>query len=127
MKGAQLSLAAGLFLTAFGGGVAMAQPAQVLVEYKFPRFAEPRAVTINYAYIAYEKEAGARVLLSRIESAANVVCGGSDGRLALDRWTRYQSCKQSAMDRAVAEIPSEEVHYMYSQKGSTLRQVAASQ
>jgi len=127
MKGAQLSLAAGLFLTAFGGSVAMAQPAQVLVEYKFPRFAEPRTVTIDYAYIAYEKEAGARVLLSRIEAAANVVCGGTDGRMPLDWRLRYRSCKQQAMDRAVAEIPSEEVHYMYSQKGSALRQVAASQ
>jgi UrcA family protein len=127
MKRAQLSLAAGLLATVLGGGMAAAQPAQVLVEYQFPKSDKLRMVTIDYAYIAYEREAGARVLLSRIESAANVVCGGNDGRMSLDRWTYYQSCKQSAMDRAVAEIPSQAVHNMYSQLRPSLRQVAASQ
>lgn len=72
-----------------------------------------RAVTVSYADLRLESQAGINTLYTRIEGAAQAVCGPNatkNGR-DLNRHREWQGCLSDAMDGAVADIN----HYGLSQ------------
>jgi UrcA family protein len=81
--------AAGL---AFAGSAAVAAP-----------HTESREVTVNYADLDLESAAGVESLYARIRSAARQVCGTAE-RNDFAAQADLRSCRQSAVDHAVAKV-----------------------
>jgi UrcA family protein len=91
--GACLTLAASLALA----GAAAAQPDEVDAS---------RSVHVNYADLNLRSDEGARVMLSRIDSAAILACGGAPDLRMLDRRALFNRCKARTFDRAVSQLHS---------------------
>lgn len=72
-------------------------------------------IAVSYADLDLSREAGARVMLSRLESAASSVCGGWPDIRRLDRVAAYRACTHKAMDGAVARLGSAKVGALYGQ------------
>jgi UrcA family protein len=64
------------------------------------------SVTVRYNDLNIGSRAGAEVLLRRIETAANSVCGGAPDIRQLSQWAGFQACRTSAVERAVAAAES---------------------
>ncbi|MFO1186545.1 MAG: UrcA family protein [Alphaproteobacteria bacterium] len=62
-----------------------------------------KSMTVSYTDLDVSQEAGAKVLLSRIQASAKKVCGPAPSS-AIDfrDKTIYQKCVQTAIDQAVA-------------------------
>lgn len=73
-------------------------------------------ISVSYADLDLSREAGARVMLSRLESAASSVCGGWPDIRRLDRVAVYRACTHKAMDGAVAQLGSMKVGALYGQR-----------
>ena len=64
------------------------------------------SVSVKYRAVSIGSPAGAQVLLKRIETAANTVCGGAPDIRLLNQWTSFEACRRSAVARAVVAVDS---------------------
>jgi UrcA family protein len=64
------------------------------------------SVTVRYGDLDIGSPAGARVLLTRIQAAADTACGRAPDIRRLDRWAYFEACRRSAVTRAVAQVGS---------------------
>ncbi|WP_167755828.1 UrcA family protein [Vitreimonas flagellata] len=65
---------------------------------------EARSVRVEYGDLNVEADAGAEVLLNRIERAAARACGANQGRRPLSERAATRACVQQAVDQAVSTI-----------------------
>ena len=77
-------------------------------------------VNVSYADLNLRSEAGAQVMMARIEDAAERVCGGAPDTRLLDRRALFNSCKAKTFDRAVRELHAPLVTAMAGDKGIQL-------
>jgi UrcA family protein len=64
------------------------------------------SVTVKYADLDLGSLARARLLLKRIEAAADTACGGAPDIRQLSQWTSFEACRGSAVARAVVAVDS---------------------
>ena len=64
------------------------------------------SVTVKYGDLNIGSQTDARVLLERIEVAANTACGGAPDIRQLNQLARFEACRTSAVARAVAAVDS---------------------
>lgn len=64
------------------------------------------SVSVKYGDLNLGSRAGAQVLLKRIETAANTVCGGAPDIRQLDQLASFDACRRSAVARAVVAVDS---------------------
>lgn len=64
------------------------------------------SVLVKYGDLNIASQAGAQVLLKRIEAAANAACGGKPDIRELSKLTRFKACRRSAVARAVVAVES---------------------
>ena len=64
------------------------------------------SVTVKYGDLNIGSPGGAQVLLSRIETAAKTVCGGAPDTRQLSQWASFETCRRSAVARAVVAVDS---------------------
>jgi UrcA family protein len=74
--------------------------------------AMPR-IAVSYADLNLKSEAGARVMLGRLQAAAASVCGGAAVSSHLDDVTAFRACTRQALDRAVSDLRSPRVSALY--------------
>jgi UrcA family protein len=77
--------------------------------------------TVSYADLNIGSPSGAAVLLERLRVAAHEVCGPAPVIGDLDQSAPYKACVKSALDGAVASVPSAALASLY---GSASMQVA---
>ncbi len=85
----QIIVASFAFATIAAAPAALAQPSDVL------------SVTVSYAGIDATSPGGAEILLRRITSAAEKVCGGEPSN-PLDRSMKFKPCVDEVTQRTVA-------------------------
>ena len=61
---------------------------------------------VTYADLNLDHQAGAEVLLHRIRSAADAVCGDRFGRMSLRQHATIRACSRAAMNKAVSDVGS---------------------
>jgi UrcA family protein len=64
------------------------------------------SVVVKYHDLNIGSPAGARMLLKRIEAAADTACGGAPDIRQLNQWASFQACRRSAVARAVVAVDS---------------------
>ena len=64
------------------------------------------SASVKYGDLDIGSPLGARVLLERIEAAANGVCGGAPDIRQLTQWASFEACRRSAVARAVVAVDS---------------------
>jgi UrcA family protein len=64
-----------------------------------------RRVIVRYDDINVREAAGARILLARIDQAADDVCGPAPDMRQLGMWESFRDCRKTAMDNAMASLP----------------------
>jgi UrcA family protein len=64
------------------------------------------SVTVKYGDLNIGSRAGAQVLLKRIDAAANIACGGEPDIRELNRVASFETCRRSAVARAVVAANS---------------------
>ena len=64
------------------------------------------SVSVKYGDLNIGSPADARVLLKRLEAAANTACGGAPDIRQLNQWTSFEACRRSAVARAVVAVDS---------------------
>jgi UrcA family protein len=74
-------------------GPAIAQPAEA-----------PMSVTVGYADLNLNSAGGARILLHRIQTAADQSCGGAPDIHALSLRTGFDHCRNDAVGQAVIRV-----------------------
>ena len=67
---------------------------------------ERNSQRVSYADLNLDHQAGAEVLLHRIRTAADAVCGDRFGRMSLRRHATIRACSRSAMNKAVSDVGS---------------------
>jgi UrcA family protein len=72
-------------------------------------------IAVSYADLDLSREAGARVMLSRLEGASSSVCGGWPDIRRVDKVMAYRACTHKAMDGAVVQLGSPRVSALYGQ------------
>lgn len=77
-------------------------------------------IVVSYSDLDLSREAGARVMLGRLESAASAVCGGWPDLHRLENLAIYRACTRKAMDGAVTELGSPRVSALYGQPAERL-------
>ena len=90
-----------------------------------PRVSTVRQVVVHFGDLDVTREAGARVLLSRLGAAARKACGGSfldirDLTAAAD----YHSCFEESMQRAVVAVDRPLVSELYDNANPAPRIIA---
>ena len=65
----------------------------------------PRQIVVSYGDINVRQASGARILLSRIDMAADNVCGPEPDMRDLGAWRSFRACRKTAMDNAMASLP----------------------
>jgi UrcA family protein len=78
-----------------------------------PAVDAPMQVKLKFADLDLATDVGARVLLRRIEAAAELICGDPRGLLPLNRLVRVQQCNAQAIGRAVADVGAPRVTLVY--------------
>jgi UrcA family protein len=61
---------------------------------------------VSYADLNLGNQAGAEIMLHRIRSAADAICGDRFGRMSLRRHERIRACSRAAMNKAVQDVGS---------------------
>ena len=64
------------------------------------------SVLVKYGDLNLGSPADAKVLLKRIEVAANTACGGAPDIRLLSQWASFEACRRSAVARAVVAVDS---------------------
>jgi UrcA family protein len=77
---------------------------------------DPPTVQVSYADLDLGTENGAQTLYHRITAAARIVCPDSSER-GLSDLAKTKACRQSAIDRAVHEVPSAQLAAVYASAG----------
>ena len=105
MKKLALTLSLALATTAFAAPM-------------FAKSGEAKQVTVKFADLNLENEAGVEALYGRIRGAARNVCKDAQGRSAAQhlQWT---SCMSQAMDGAVASVGSDALSSLHIAKTSS--------
>ncbi len=62
------------------------------------------AVSVRYSDLDINREAGARVMLKRIQWAASEACGGEPDLRVLERRMIYDRCRSQTIERAVTAL-----------------------
>jgi len=84
------------------------------------------SVTVHYDDLNLEAEAGAKALVNRIAAAATLVCGGQqDFRFKLGARLRFETCRTSATQSAIAKVDHPRVTAIYESKQSTDKRLAS--
>ena len=91
-----------------------------------------QSVTVSYSDLDISRDAGARVLLDRIELAASHACGGEpENRRSFagafqPNVIEYLRCQKNAVRAAVADVNAPLLSWVYAQEGGSpsLSQVA---
>ena len=68
-------------------------------------FGEEMAIKVSYSGLDINTEAGAKVLLNRIEQAAGEICGPEPSN-RLDRIQTFRPCTREIVKRSVAKVNS---------------------
>jgi UrcA family protein len=63
-----------------------------------------RSITVSYGDLNLRSEAGAQVMLERIDAAAATVCGQAPDSRLLDRRAYFDRCKADAVARAIQQL-----------------------
>src|SRR5271154_1506917 len=98
LTAAVLSLAAAATLAYAAPVLAQTSPAQT-------SDAVP-SISVRFGDLNVGSPAGAKVLLRRIEAAANIACGGAPDIRRLDQLGGFEACRRSAVARAVVAVDS---------------------
>ena len=90
-----------------------------------PAFAQPLLGTqlkyvVHYSDLDLTREAGARVLLSRLHGAARIVCSPASDGLDLERIALFNSCMKDTMERAIAAVHVPLVGELYERRATTI-------
>jgi UrcA family protein len=64
------------------------------------------SVTVKYGDLNIGSRPGAQMLLKRIEAAANTACGGAPDIRQLNQLASFETCRRSAIARAVVGVGS---------------------
>ena len=64
------------------------------------------SVSVKYSDLDMGSRTGAQALLKRIETAAGAVCGGAPDIRQLSQLASFQTCRRSAVARAVVAVDS---------------------
>jgi len=72
-----------------------------------------KQVAVHYDDLNISTKSGAQTLIARIEAASKTACGGVPDIRDLKMHAFFSNCMKSAMDRAVASIPSPMVAAVY--------------
>lgn len=72
-----------------------------------------KEVRVTFDDLDTTKRSGAQILIRRIRSAAEVVCGPAPYGLALDEVAAYRRCVRATMERAVREVAAPQVSALY--------------
>jgi UrcA family protein len=80
------------------------------------------SIPVFYGDLDLAKPAGAKLLFTRMKSAANQVCGGRPNIRQLEQMDDFEACIKTAMDDAVAHLGNAQVAALY---GFPLEQVAS--
>ena len=78
---------------------------------------EVRQTVVSYSDLDLSGQAGANVLIDRLEAASRAVCGGAPFIRDLNAMHDYKVCVKNAMDHAVAAIKAPLVAQIYGQPG----------
>jgi UrcA family protein len=61
---------------------------------------------VSYADLNLDHQAGAELMLHRIRSAADAVCGDRFGRMSLREHAGIRACSRAAMNKGVSDVGS---------------------
>jgi UrcA family protein len=70
-------------------------------------------IAVFYGDLNLSSEAGAAVMLRRLEQGARKVCGGTPGRQPLAVELAYRICREQALSDAVAQLDAPMVNAFY--------------
>lgn len=84
----------------------------------------PRSVVVKYGDLNLDSQAGARVMLARIRSAASRACGEAVDIAMLDRFALYSHCRTASIDQAVRALNAPLVTAMAGGQGAAETQFA---
>ncbi len=93
-------LAAPVLCLAAAATLSCAIPAHAQISDTVP------SVTVKYSDLNIGSQAGAQVLLKRIDAAASTACGGAPDIRQLDQLASFEACRRPAVARAVAAVDS---------------------
>jgi len=62
------------------------------------------SVAVSYADLDINREAGAQIVLNRINNAATEVCGRESQKTTLDRSALQRTCQRATVDGAVGRL-----------------------
>lgn len=68
---------------------------------------------VSYAGLDIYSHAGARILMGRLEQAAEAVCGTEPTPLDIEGMHAYQACRKAALQNAVAAVGSPALAALY--------------
>jgi UrcA family protein len=76
---------------------------------------------VPYADVDERSAAGARILLQRIETAAEAVCGGAANRSSAHEAQAFEDCRSAAISGAVARARSPALAALTSRRQAQMR------
>ena len=93
-----------------------------------PSFAQPVMGTqlryvVHFSDLDVTREDGARMLLSRLDGAARIVCSPAADSADLGRVALFQSCVRDTMERAVAAVHAPLVSELYNRHVTTIAEI----
>jgi len=92
------------------GCLALSLPAQA---QPFNSLVRTSSLSVSYADLDVQNEAGAHTLLARLKTAATQVCAPAPEPRDLALSGQFEACFTSAMDDAVAQVPSHTLSRLY--------------
>jgi|CXWL01.1.fsa_nt_gi UrcA family protein len=89
--------------------------------------AEPftASVAVRVADLDLDREQEVRVLLRRIERAADIVCGETVARRYHSTWSIYETCRRATIASTVGQIDSRQLRELHARRFGTLSVEAA--
>jgi UrcA family protein len=67
---------------------------------------DPVRVTVSYGDLNIDRPKGAKVLIHRIQTAANLACGGAPDARVLAEQANFDACRRRAIATAVTAVGS---------------------
>lgn len=75
------------------------------------------SIVVSYADLDLNEPAGAHTLYTRLKQAAKKVCGHRPPPMDLDASKAYQDCFQSALNKAVKRVNSQQLYALHAKQG----------